>query len=97
MLYEVITVQLSTDGEPNFGYGVPPEGCCSAVTLARRGVEAPPVLAWSRDSRRIATVITSYSIHYTKLYDLESVFLRGWVWRCAAPALWIELHFRSGR
>lgn len=47
--------QLSSDGETNFGYAVPPEGCCSVVTLARRGVEAPPVLTWSPDSRRIAT------------------------------------------
>ncbi|MEZ4417553.1 MAG: DPP IV N-terminal domain-containing protein [Gemmatimonadota bacterium] len=48
-------VQLSRDGSPDFGYAVPPEGCCSVVTLARRGTDAPPVLAWSPDSRRIAT------------------------------------------
>ena len=47
--------QLSSDGEANFGYAVPPEGCCSVVTTARRGVTPPPVLIWSPDSRRIAT------------------------------------------
>ena len=46
--------RLSEDGEENFGYAVPPEGCCSAVTLKREGNEAPPVLTWSPDSRRIA-------------------------------------------
>jgi dipeptidyl aminopeptidase/acylaminoacyl peptidase len=48
-------VQLSSDGEADFGYAVPQEGCCSVVTLARRGEEAPPVLAWSPDSRMIGT------------------------------------------
>ncbi|UCC25711.1 MAG: DPP IV N-terminal domain-containing protein [Gemmatimonadales bacterium] len=48
-------IQLSTDGEEDFGYAVPQEGCCSVVTLARRGDEAPPVLAWSPDSRMIGT------------------------------------------
>ncbi|MCA9738707.1 MAG: DPP IV N-terminal domain-containing protein [Gemmatimonadetes bacterium] len=48
-------IQLSQDGAADFGYAVPPEGCCSVVTLARRGDEAPPVLAWSPDSRRILT------------------------------------------
>ena len=47
--------QLSSDGEADFGYAAPPEGCCNVVTLARRGVTPPPVLAWSDDSRRIAT------------------------------------------
>ncbi len=48
-------IRLSDDGEENFGYAVPPEGCCSAITLKREGNEAPPVLTWSPDSRRIAT------------------------------------------
>jgi dipeptidyl-peptidase-4 len=48
-------VQLSSDGQADFGYAVPQEGCCSVVTLARRGEEAPPVLAWSPDSRMIGT------------------------------------------
>ncbi|MGW8267044.1 MAG: DPP IV N-terminal domain-containing protein, partial [Longimicrobiales bacterium] len=47
--------QLTTDGETDFGYAVQPEGCCSVVTNARQHREAPPVLAWSEDSRRIAT------------------------------------------
>lgn len=48
-------IQLTTDGEPNYGYAVQPEGCCSVVTNARQKRELPPVLAWSEDSRRIAT------------------------------------------
>ena len=48
-------IQLSTDGTPDFGYAAPPEGCCSAVTLARQDTEAPPLLRWSPDSRKIAT------------------------------------------
>lgn len=48
-------VQLSQDGEADFGYAVPPEGCCSVVTQAREGVTPPAVLAWSPDGRRIAT------------------------------------------
>lgn len=48
-------IQLSRDGEEHFGYAVAPEGCCSAVTRRRRGVEPQPVLSWSEDSRRIAT------------------------------------------
>ncbi len=47
--------RLSTDGEKDWGYAVPPEGCCSAVTAPRRKTEQPPVLVWSPDSRRIAT------------------------------------------
>jgi dipeptidyl-peptidase-4 len=48
-------IQLTTDGEPNYGYAVQPEGCCSVVTNARQRREQPPVLVWSEDSRRIAT------------------------------------------
>ncbi len=47
--------QLTTDGEPDFGYAVSPEGCCSAVTLARRGTTPATVLIWSDDSRKVAT------------------------------------------
>jgi len=46
---------LSTDGERDWGYGVPIEACCSAVTSPRRKIDEPPVLVWSPDSRRIAT------------------------------------------
>jgi dipeptidyl-peptidase 4 len=48
-------VQLSHDGEPDWGYAVVPEGCCSEITNRRRGFRPPPVLKWSPDSRRIAT------------------------------------------
>ena len=47
--------QLTADGEPDYGYAVQPEGCCSVVTNARERREQPPVLAWSEDSRRLAT------------------------------------------
>lgn len=47
--------QLSRDGEPDFGYGVLPEGCCTEVTLRRQGFEAPPVAEWSPDGSKIAT------------------------------------------
>jgi len=48
-------VQLTSDGEEDFGYAVQPEGCCGVVTGRRQNREQPPVLAWSPDSRRIAT------------------------------------------
>lgn len=48
-------VQLTSDGEEDFGYAVQPEGCCGVVTGRRENREQPPVLAWSPDSRRIAT------------------------------------------
>lgn len=47
--------QLTSDGEENFGYAVQPEGCCGVVTGNRQDRKQPPVLAWSEDSRRIAT------------------------------------------
>jgi len=47
--------QLTTDGAPDFGYGVSPEGCCSAVTQRRSDIAEATVLLWSPDSRRIAT------------------------------------------
>ena len=47
--------QLTTDGQADFGYAVSPEGCCSTVTLRRRGTDPATVLAWSPDSRRLAT------------------------------------------
>ena len=48
-------VQLSRDGEADFGYGAVPEGCCQEITSRRRERERSPVLQWSPDSRRIAT------------------------------------------
>lgn len=47
--------RLSSDGEQDWGYAVPTEGCCNAVTSRKRKREQPPVLAWSADSRKIAT------------------------------------------
>ena len=46
---------LSDDGEAHWGYAVVPEGCCQEITNRRRERKPPPVLAWSPDSRRIAT------------------------------------------
>lgn len=47
--------QLSTDGEPHWGYAVVPEGCCQEITNRRQKRKVWPVLRWSPDSRRIAT------------------------------------------
>lgn len=48
-------IQLSHDGETDFGYGAIPEGCCQEITSRRAGRDRSPVLQWSPDSRRIAT------------------------------------------
>lgn len=48
-------IQLSTDGEANWGYAVVPEGCCQEITNRRAKRKVWPVLRWSPDSRRIAT------------------------------------------
>ena len=48
-------IQLSRDGEADFGYGAVPEGCCREITSRRANTERSPVLQWSPDSRRIAT------------------------------------------
>ena len=48
-------VQLTRDGEADFGYGAIPEGCCQEITSRRAGSERSPVMQWSPDSRRIAT------------------------------------------
>ncbi len=50
-----IETQLTSDGEKDYGYAVQPEGCCGVVTGSRQDRKQPPVLAWSEDSRRIAT------------------------------------------
>ncbi len=47
--------RLSTDGEPHWGYGVAPEGCCREITNRRADFDPPPVAEWSPDGRRIAT------------------------------------------
>ncbi len=48
-------IQLSTDGIPDYGYAAVPEGCCQEISNRRAKRKVPPVLAWSPDSRRIAT------------------------------------------
>jgi dipeptidyl-peptidase-4 len=48
-------VQLSTEGEENYGFAVQPEGCCGVVTGSRNKRVQPPVVSWSADSRKIAT------------------------------------------
>ena len=48
-------IQLSQDGEEDYGYGAIPEGCCSEITVRRQGRKRSPMLQWSPDSRRIAT------------------------------------------
>jgi dipeptidyl aminopeptidase/acylaminoacyl peptidase len=48
-------IQLSQDGEPDYGYAVIAEQCCQEITVRRASVKRPPTVAWSPDSRRIAT------------------------------------------
>ena len=48
-------VQLSRDGEQDFGYAVIPEGCCQEITSRRQELKRPPVLRWSPNSKLIAT------------------------------------------
>lgn len=48
-------IQLSHDGELHYAYAVNDQ-CCSQVTSRRRGEPRPPVLRWSPDSRRLATL-----------------------------------------
>jgi dipeptidyl-peptidase 4 len=46
---------LSQGGEKYFGFATNPEACCDAVTRVRQNRAKRPILAWSPDSRRIAT------------------------------------------
>lgn len=46
-------VQLTNDGEPDYGYGEEPGGTMSSVTEAIQGVRHPPAALWSPDSRRL--------------------------------------------
>jgi dipeptidyl aminopeptidase/acylaminoacyl peptidase len=46
--------RLSDDGEPYLGYATNDQ-CCNQVTAPRQDRDRPPVVAWSPDSRRIAT------------------------------------------
>jgi dipeptidyl-peptidase-4 len=47
--------QLTTDGEPNFGYGAEPEGRTTAIMEKRFGVRRPPSALWSPGSSKIVT------------------------------------------
>lgn len=60
-------IQLSRDGDADYGYAVNDQ-CCSQVTAPRRNIERPPVLRWSPDSRRIAT-------HKLDQRGVESLYL----------------------
>jgi dipeptidyl-peptidase 4 len=46
---------LTEDGEEFWGYATNDQ-CCAQVTAPRQGMERPPVLRWSPDSRRIAVI-----------------------------------------
>jgi dipeptidyl aminopeptidase/acylaminoacyl peptidase len=48
-------IQLSQDGEEQFGYAVPAEGCCYTVTARREKTKLKPIVFWSPDSGKIAT------------------------------------------
>lgn len=48
-------VQLTTDGTPDWGYGLANIGCCQQVTVVRNKVELRPYVLWSPDSRRLVT------------------------------------------
>jgi len=79
-------IQLSRDGEADFGYAVPHEGCCQAVTLARQGVEAPPILQWSADSRRVATYrLDERNVEQLHLLEARTGRPKLWSYRVALP------------
>jgi dipeptidyl aminopeptidase/acylaminoacyl peptidase len=48
-------VQLSKDGEKDYGYAVNRSGCCGTVTVERLKTPLRPILLWSPDSKKIAT------------------------------------------
>jgi len=50
------SIQLSDDGAEHHGYAVNPEGCCYVVTGRRADTKQRPVLKWSPDSKKIATL-----------------------------------------
>ena len=45
---------LTTDGTPEYGYGVANVGCCQQVTNVRNKTELRPFVLWSPDSKRLA-------------------------------------------
>ena len=46
---------LTTDGTPDYGYGLASIGCCQQVTNARAKTELRPYVLWSPDSKRLIT------------------------------------------
>ncbi|MFN8574048.1 MAG: DPP IV N-terminal domain-containing protein [Gemmatimonadaceae bacterium] len=48
-------VQLTTDGNADYGYGLANIGCCQQVTNVRSKAELRPYVLWSPDSRRLIT------------------------------------------
>ena len=46
---------LTTDGTPDYGYGLASIGCCQQVTNVRNKTELRPYVLWSPDSRRLIT------------------------------------------
>ena len=46
---------LTTDGTPDYGYGLANIGCCQQVTNVRNKTELRPYVLWSADSKRLIT------------------------------------------
>ncbi|MEO7966868.1 MAG: DPP IV N-terminal domain-containing protein, partial [Gemmatimonadaceae bacterium] len=46
---------LTTDGTPDYGYGLSNIGCCQQVTNVRSKTEIRPYVLWSADSKRFIT------------------------------------------
>jgi dipeptidyl aminopeptidase/acylaminoacyl peptidase len=77
---------LSTDGTEDWGYAVPIEACCSAVTVRREETDEPPVLVWSPDSRRIGT--HRFDDRGVRVMALIETDVKGpalWTWHNALP------------
>lgn len=47
--------RLTSDGTPEWGYGLNNIGCCLQVTTQRNKVDLRPFVLWSPDSRRLVT------------------------------------------
>ena len=60
-------IQLTTDGEPYFGYAEQTEGNTSFVSNKVAGKKLPPVAAWSSDSKKILT----HKLDERKVKDLH--------------------------
>lgn len=48
-------VRLTSDGTPEYGYGLNNIGCCQQVTNARNNTEVRPFVLWSPDSKKLVT------------------------------------------